>query len=511
MARGTGGTASPVSPGIVARVGAALRGAIRGAQDAWFGPGEPQEPQAPESKGRAFDYPVAINIVAGKPRTEQGESAIDFATLRALAEPALGGLDLVRLAIERRKDQMESQEWAIRGRDGKDGGPRAREIEQLLRRPDLEHSFAQWMRMLLEDMLVIDAATVYLAPSTRGYLIPQVMDGATLKRLVGVDGRTPLPPDPAFQQVLKGMPASTYTLDELVHSPRNPRSNRVYGMSPVEQVIMTIAIALKRQTSQLEFYTVGSVPDSLCSVPDSWTPEQIRTYQTYFDAALSGNTGELKKIRFVPSGFKLFETKAGILKDEFDEWLARIVCFCFSLSPQALMKQMNRATAETSKESAQEEGLEPVKKWFKGVVDDVLEKGFKEPGLELAYADEEIADPETKAKVMSLALGGKAWLTQDEVRGSYGKDPLTPEQRDELTPPAPVLPPPGQTPDEAAQAQEEAKAQLVEVQKRAAAPVLEVADGIKAVAASLRISRGTRKVKFFRNGDGVVEGAEVIE
>jgi hypothetical protein len=58
-----------------------------------------------------------------------------------------------------------------------------------------------------------------------------------------------------------------------------------------------------------------------------------------------------------------------MLKDEFDEWLARIICYCFSLSPQALIKQMNRATAETAKQTAQEEGLEPLKLWFKDTVD----------------------------------------------------------------------------------------------------------------------------------------------
>lgn len=490
MARGAGGTTTQFSPGFIARVGAALRGAVQGWQNAWMGPGEPQQPQAPETKGRAFDYAVALNTTAGKPRTEQGESAIDFPTLRALAEPAQGGLDLVRLAIERRKDQMESQEWAIRGRDGSDGGDRAREIEQLLRRPDIEHPFTQWMRMLLEDMLVIDAATVYLSPSTRGYLIPQVMDGASLKRLVGADGRTPLPPDPAFQQVLKGMPTSEYTLDELVYAPRNPRSNRVYGMSPVEQVIMTISIALRRQTSQLDLYTSGSVPDALCSVPDNWTPEQIRTFQTYFDAALAGNTGELRKLRFVPAGMKIFETKTQILKDEFDEWLARIVCFCFSLSPQALMKQMNRATAETSKESAQEEGLEPVKKWFKGVVDEVLEKGLDEPDLELAYVDEEIADPETKAKVMSLALGGKAWLTQDEVRGKYGEDPVTPAQRDELTPKPPPQLAPGTPPGGDGEGDGNSPPAEGETKVR---------------------KRGVRRVRFTKDGNGAVNGAEVLE
>ena len=34
-------------------------------------------------------------------------------------------------------------------------------------------------------------------------------------------------------------------------------------------------------------------------------------------------------------------------KDEFDEWLARIVCYAFSLPPTAFIRQVNRATAET--------------------------------------------------------------------------------------------------------------------------------------------------------------------
>jgi hypothetical protein len=49
----------------------------------------------------------------------------------------------------------------------------------------------------------------------------------------------------------------------------------------------------------------------------------------------------------VPGGVaKTFiQTKEPDLKGPFDEWLARIVCFAFSISPQALIQQMNRATA----------------------------------------------------------------------------------------------------------------------------------------------------------------------
>src|SRR4051812_42393523 len=132
MAR-AGGTATPIAPGIVARVANAVRGAIRGVQEAWFGPAEPMQPVAPEEvRGRAFDYPFGFNLTS-EPRGEQGESGIDFPTLRALADPTQGGLDLLRIAIERRKDEMESQRWTVRNRDGTDGGDKARGIEQDLR------------------------------------------------------------------------------------------------------------------------------------------------------------------------------------------------------------------------------------------------------------------------------------------------------------------------------------------------------------------------------------------
>jgi hypothetical protein len=42
-------------------------------------------------------------------------------------------------------------------------------------------------------------------------------------------------------------------------------------MSPVEQVQMTVSIALRRQLSQLEYYTAGSVPDAVLGVPPEWS------------------------------------------------------------------------------------------------------------------------------------------------------------------------------------------------------------------------------------------------
>jgi hypothetical protein len=50
--------------------------------------------------------------------------------------------------------------------------------------------------MLFEDMLVIDAACLYPRLTRAGALNSfDVIDGATIKPLIGEDGRAPAPPD----------------------------------------------------------------------------------------------------------------------------------------------------------------------------------------------------------------------------------------------------------------------------------------------------------------------------
>jgi hypothetical protein len=93
------------------------------------------------------------------------------------------------------------------------------------------------------------------------------------------------------------------------------------------------------------------------------------------------------------------------LKGEFDEWLARIICYALNLSPETLVKQTNRATAETGKEQALEQGLEPRKLFVKDLIDDALER-IGADDLQLQWQDEEIVDAETRATVVVSLRGG---------------------------------------------------------------------------------------------------------
>lgn len=443
--REQGGKQTAFEPGMVERVAASIRYAFTGEAPEWFGPAKPMAPVAPpEVKGRAFDIPVSSNLSI-QPRREGSESGITFDTLRRAAEPSQGGLDLLRLAIETRKDQMEAQRWTIRGKDGKDVGDRAKDLQTVLRRPDLVHTYRQWQRMLMEDLLVIDAPTIYCRPLPgEGFSIPEVVDGATIKILSDPNGRRPLPPEPAYQQILKGVPAADYTLQELIYSPRNLRSNRYYGMSPVEQVVNIIILALNRQLHLTAYYTAGNIPEQFIGVPETWNPDQIAMAQNWLDSLMTGNLEARRKLLLVPGGMDPKPLKDPKLQDALDEWLARIICWCFSLPPSALVKEVNRATAETAKASGQQEGLEPLKEWWADIMNEVIIRCWGIDDLEFAWEDEEIGDPKVKMEFWTGFVKAKV-VTPDEAREkALRMVPLTPEQKEELNPP----PPPGLGGDE---------------------------------------------------------------
>lgn len=437
----TEGTKTPIEPGLIARIAAGTRYALTGKKPEWFGPGDTLAPVAQEeAKGREWDFPFAINT---RYTPRQGE-AIGFTELRALADSC----DILRLVIETRKDQVERLKWAIAPiNNNATPDKRCEELTAFFRMPDQQRPWAQWVRMLLEDLFVIDAPALYLHPTNGGKLwaVEQV-DGATIKPVLDATGRRPAPPDTAYQQVLKGMPAVDYTADELLYMPRNQRVHKVYGFSPVEQVITTVNIAIRRTVHQLQYYTEGNIPEALIGVPETWNPDQIKQFQMYWDSLLEGNTAQRRHAKFVPGQLKIQMTKDAALKDNFDEWLARVVCFAFSISPQPFVAQVNRATAETAQEQSLLEGLEPIKNWVKGVVDATLVKGHGVTDLEFSWVDEKEIDPEKKAKIDQIYITAKV-LHPDEVRADLGREPLTPEQKADMNP-APILPAPGASPGE---------------------------------------------------------------
>lgn len=522
--------ATDIDPAMIAR----LSGAIDNQQwdSAWFGPMSPLAPMAPPSTaGRMFDYPVGYNTRIG-PRSDEG---VSFYEMRHLADK----YSILRLAIETRKDQLAKLPWLIRkkadltnagsGKKQAKGDPAViQKLTDFWSMPDQENSWDQWLRMIVEDMLVIDAVTIFPMPTKGGGLYGlDLVDGGTIKRVIDDRGRTPMPPYVAYQQILKGVPANNFTRDELIYYPRNKRTNRIYGFSPVEQVILITNIGLRRDISQLQYYTEGNIPEAFAYLPDTWTPQQIADFQKYWDSILEGNTAERRHMKFLPggSGARVDQVRDPKLKDEYDEWLARIICYCFSLPPTPFIKQMNRAVSESMQEAALEEGLHPMMQWVTNLCNYIHVKYLGISGYEFAWGVEEDMDKAEQEGIITNKIK-TAQMTINEGREMDGLDPdpngnvlliytSTGAVRleDAIKEPEPV-PAPLATPG--AQAEEPKPGEVTPPVKEAA-PVKEVAPVktqkiqkakgkiFRPLAANrLSMMKGTRKIKkvatkFFRN------------
>ena len=422
--------------GIIAVAAGRARVRMGNDRTEFFGPGSALAPVAPEAAGRQFDYPFAVNSATSLRSTE----AVDFPTLRALAD----SYDILRLALETRKDQMGKLTWGVQLKGTGEQDATAEAIEAFLQEPDGEHDFGTWFRMLLEDLMVLDAPCVYVRRTLGGAPFAfEVIDGATIKRLLDGRGRTPLAPDPAYQQIIKGMPAVDYSRDELLYKPRNPRAQKVYGFGPVEQVILTVNIALRRQVSQLQYYTEGNIPDMLASVPKTWSAQQIKEFQLIWDELMAGDSAARRRLRFLPGEMALTKTQTESLFDQYDEWLSRVICYAFSLPPGAFVKQQNRATAESSQEVALEEGLAPLMEWATSFMNRLIRMGWGTTDYEFAWKMDVDVDPQVQAGIDHIYITDGVRRV-NEVRADHGWEPDDELEARKMAPPPP---PPGTDPN----------------------------------------------------------------
>jgi phage portal protein BeeE len=223
---------------------------------------------------------------------------------------------------------------------------------------------------------------------------------------------------------LKNVPVREFSTDDIIYYKRNPRIWKVYGYSPVEQIVLTVNLALRRQTSVLQHFTEGNVPEGLMFTP-RLECDQVREFDSWFNSLLSGNTAEMRRIKFVPGGDggKFEQIKPVELKSHFDEWLARIVCFAFSVPPTAFVSMMNRATAEQADETGKTEGLLPLITSVENLLNQILSKWGGYDDIEFSFVTERAVDAMKQAEADSMRIKAGV-MTIDEIRIRDGLEPF---------------------------------------------------------------------------------------
>ena len=415
-----------------------------------FGPGEPIRPSTPREAPRREQYDVSRNI-NWVPRSEE-HRVVTYSQMRSLSR--IHGV--TRTVIEKRKDEIKGLDWEISVKPEyetsvADPTEDVKKATKFFNKPDLETPFDQWENAILEDIYVIDAPALYKERDRLGrFRSLQNIDGATFKMLVNDSGRVPQAPYLAYEQVIYGMPhtgyikpikginpfitgdayelsldteRSVYTnYEELYYRPFNVSTDGVYGWSHVESIIMTVEVALRRDVSFKEWFKSGNVPAGFIPVPETWSPDQIISFMNTFNAALAGDLSARSQLVAYP-GVGTVQTLSPLTFDSvFDQWLARIVCARFNVSPIPYISQLNRSVGEQMEEASRDEGLVPMMKFLSNWYTDILDNCLEMPWLQFKWnPGQNYGKDDASMDTMIQEHGG---MTINDLRLKQGKKPL---------------------------------------------------------------------------------------
>lgn len=437
-----------------------------------FGPNIPLTP-APldptRSSGRAeprlWEYPVSWNL----PGVTQGR-LVPWKTLR---DAAL--LPLIRDCIRIRKQELMELEWdfgltrrAVERAQADDPDSSRLDVERKLRerlrgsidsavgfweQPDRGngHTFNEWVSKAMEEHLVLDALAIYPRLTKGGDFYGfEVVDGSTIKPLLDHRGGRPMPPEPAYQQIIHGFPRGEfmadvsdnadgatvvrggYTADQLIYVRREVRTDTPYGLSPVETCLLDIDLWMKRVGWLRAEYTDGMQPSGwlrwLSENTSGWTAQQIAEYERELNDYYSGNTGNRHRWRVLPPGLIPDEAnndQAEKYKPEFDLHLLKLVVAHFDLTIHELgfteAKGLGSVGhAEGQENLSERKGRVPAAKWWASLITQLSRTHLGLPA-ELEFRWLGLDDEETGDEEQLLAQVAAGITTINEGRDDLGR------------------------------------------------------------------------------------------
>lgn len=434
-----GANVTPISQDIINQMYSAL--APQKNTQGYFTPGAPIRPVdqiTPAQGPRQFQYKVGYNI-GQLPRSTEMTS---FATLRNLATLYEG----IGMCLRAWFDLCSKPELVIKPRarlmqdDNGDPispaklqsiyGDRIAKWEDFFAKPDKRRSLKKWMRMALKEVLEIDALSIFKHKDRAGGLYAlEIIDGSTIKPLLDERGMAPVPPYPAYQQFVYGVPGMLILDTDLIYQRETERTDSAYGMSRVEYIILRVNQALRKENKDLATFTDGNMPAGTVELPDDgttdWTPEQLLMYQAMWDGVLSGNDNLRARAKVMPPGTKFTKLDPDDIMTPFDQFLLNITVGMFGLtmSELAFTETVNKSSGETQEAVIYRRAMAPLMDTFGEMFTDVM-VAEGETDLEAGWkAFEEPEDLKTKAEAWNILIANGTQSTSQAAH-AMGLKPM---------------------------------------------------------------------------------------
>lgn len=425
---------------------------------------DPARPDTGRPEPRLTEYEVAFNLPG------VAERLISWKVLRGAAD----NVDMMRRCIEIRKARITGMKWSwnvrpevverefrasgqTKGHDDIAADLRdqwSTEINRLTafwQHPWKSQGldFKTWLRGVMEDRLVLDAVCIYPQTTYGGDLLGlEIIDGATIKPLLNYRGARPLPPFPAYQQILWGFPRgeyqattvtdddgntvtpNTYLSDQLIYERENYRSWTPYGYSPVEQALISARLYVRRQGWMLSEYDDGVMPIAMMESPEtvSWTPKERREYEQALNDDLTGQTAARHRLKLMFPGttVKYLPDVAERYKPEYDLFLIKLMSSHFGVPATELGFSEHHGLGGTGmhqsmKESQDDSATQPDIAFGEDLVNSTSAKLLRAPAELVFGFNDPDGDTEKDADTMADARLKRGAITLNDDRTRMGK------------------------------------------------------------------------------------------
>ncbi|MBF6588948.1 MAG: phage portal protein [Ktedonobacterales bacterium] len=415
-------SAPPDAPASVLNAGAfdqqmQVNQAPQAAPVPMYAPGAPLPvtPNLPPVDGpRQFEYPIGYNITP-QPRTTEMTS---FAQLRGLAFAYYG----IRLCERAYFDVIAGLDLKVTFKenvipDGEsEGDPKWRAIaapaEAFLTKPDGVTDFTTWLTASVRDVLELGHAFIYKRRNRAGRIIAlDWVDAATVKPLMDERGRMPLPPYPAYEQYLYGVPAYYLSNDEVEWIRESGRTDSVYATSRVEDIIINVNAALQKQALDLARYTDGAMPQGFITTPaDSpLTVQQIEAMEQAWNGLLAGNSKLRVRTKFLMPGQAFQASNFGQNNDpliEFDRFLLNtsVAAFGLTMDELGMTDTSNKSVGQSQQSVVYRRTVKPLVSRHAKLLTAIIQQEF-DPRLVVTFVGyEEEEDQLIKAQTLDIGV-----------------------------------------------------------------------------------------------------------
>jgi 8-oxo-dGTP pyrophosphatase MutT (NUDIX family) len=360
---------------------------VQGEQASQMTPASPFSPGTPigpydgyDRVPRSRDFVPGTNI-ATRPRAHE---RISFETLKGLVE----NYDVAKIAIRHRIASIRSMDYKLIAAEGYAGDvtdaiPLGKAA---LARPDRKTLFKPWLAKWVRDILSYDAGTLYRMRNRGGRCIGlKVVDGTMIAPMLDYWGDSPDPPAEAYVQYVNGLPWNWLTRNDIIYEPYDPQADSIYGKAPLEDILLNANTDIRFQLYFLQRFTEGNIPEAFASAPESWGPEQIETFQEYWDAFMLGDQSRKNQIRWIPGGSSFAWSNEKEFTDTFSLFLMRKTCAAFSVVPTDLgfTENANLASGESQADVQHRVGDLPLAHHIQDILSSFLQDDL---GLPLQFA-----------------------------------------------------------------------------------------------------------------------------